>query len=102
MFRADYSVNQRRSCARLANSLGHLNAFFANTLARDISTTDRVTQYIANRLEVGAAPATINRELACLKHALALAVDANKVAHRVKIKLLQENNVRKGFSSPSN
>ncbi|HEV3112144.1 MAG TPA: site-specific integrase [Candidatus Binataceae bacterium] len=99
MIRADYSVNQRRSCARLENSLGHLSAFFANALARDI-TTDRITQYIADRLDVGAAPASINRELACLKHALALAVDAEKVAHRVKIKLLQENNVRKGFFEP--
>ena len=42
-------------------------------------------------------PASINRELSCLKRMFSLAVSAGKAASVPSIKLLQERNTRKGF-----
>ena len=45
----------------------------------------------------GAAPATVNRELATLKRMFNLAVDQELIPSRPKIALLKEHNVRTGF-----
>ena len=49
------------------------------------------------RKEAGAANATINRELACLKRAFHLAADARKVGFVPPIKMLKEAPARSGF-----
>ncbi|HYT73636.1 MAG TPA: site-specific integrase [Vicinamibacterales bacterium] len=46
------------------------------------------------------AAATINRELARLKHMFALALEAGKLMTKPRIKLLKEDNVRTGFFEP--
>jgi integrase len=56
---------------------------------RGVITTPEREKPVAN--------ATINRELAWLKHMFRLAVDAGKLMTRPKIKMLAEDNARQGF-----
>lgn len=89
----------------------HLTPFFARKKMTEI-TVPLINAYIAKRrAEVIIVPArrkgperrkpvrnaTINRELAWLKHMFRLAVDAGKLMTRPKITLLQEDNARQGF-----
>jgi integrase len=99
-FLRDYRINQKKSLVRAERSVNHLKAFFKGARATEI-TTPMINQYIEIRMDVGAANATINRELAALKRMLNLGaeqtpplVDKSRIP---KIKMLDENNVRKGF-----
>ena len=65
-----------------------------------IATAD-IEAYKAHRLDQGAKPATVNRELAAIRRAFRLAVDGGKLAMMPKVKLLRENNVRTGFFEPA-
>src|SRR5208283_3411618 len=76
--------------------LAHLAEFFGDYRACDI-TSDRVEAYKTQRQDREAANASINRELAALRRAFTLAFEAKLVSDRPKIKMLQENNRRKGF-----
>ena len=58
---------------------------------------DDINAYKSDRLAAGAAPATVNRELAALKRAYTLAVRDEKILHRPPIAMLRENNARRGF-----
>ena len=58
----DYTVNQRRST--ITHRLKHLGESFSLTRVVDI-TVGKIRAYRMARLEEGAAPSTINRELAC-------------------------------------
>jgi integrase len=61
-----------------------------------VKTSD-VRDYIGSRKSEGAANATINRELAALKRAYTLGVQAEKITNRSHIPMLEEHNVRQGF-----
>jgi integrase len=74
----------------------HLTPFFARRKMSEI-TVALVNSYIAKRLEAGASNATINRELAWLKHMFSLAVRAGKLMTKPHIVLLREANARQGF-----
>ncbi len=65
-------------------------------LARAI-TTDRVRAYEADRLQAGAARATVNQELAALRRAFNLAVEAGRLMAKPVIKTPDPGNARKGF-----
>ena len=63
-----------------------------------------VEQYQAKRLKEGKKPATVNKELATLKHMLSKAAEWSMVSEEaikgaLKVKLLQENNRRLRFLS---
>ncbi len=60
-------------------------------------TTADVRAFTRKRLEAGAAPGEINRELAVLKRMFTLCIKANKLMVRPYIPMLAENNVRAGF-----
>ncbi len=60
-------------------------------------TTDRVRAYEAERLQAGAARATVNQELAALRRAFTLAIEAGRVVTRPIIKTPDPGNARKGF-----
>lgn len=69
----EYSKTNKRSWVRDGVSLDHFNALWAKRRATEI--TDReVERYKKQRLEAGAKPSTINRELTCLRHMLNMAV----------------------------
>jgi integrase len=57
-----------------------------------------ILRYSQLRLKEQAAPATINRELAALRAAYRLGLDNDVITAMPRIKLLPENNVRKGFA----
>jgi integrase len=57
-----------------------------------------VLRFANLRLEEPAAPATVNRELAALRAAYRLGLESDVILSMPRIKLLPENNVRKGFA----
>ena len=71
---------------------------FGSLLVRAI-TTDRLQQYVDKRLGEGAAAATINRELDCVRRMMVLGARHSppKVGHLPHFPRLAENNVRDGF-----
>lgn len=92
----NYKLNGRRSAKRVERALVHLREFFNFARVPDI-TSDRIAAYIRTRQEAEAAPATIGYELACLKRAFNLAVQAGKATHRPYIPSVRVDNARKGF-----
>ena len=96
MLVSDYTVNDRHSMRRLTSSLLHLRSHFGLQRAVDI-TADRVQGYVAQRRNAKAANATINRELAALKRAFRIAVDAERLSRAPHITMLEERNARQGF-----
>jgi integrase len=100
LVRNDYVANGRKSLKRAEISVAHLIDFFGADRRADTIDSTTVSAYVAHRRNEkhrqgsGASNATINRELAALKHALNLA------KLRPDFKLLGENNARKGFFEP--
>ena len=94
---ADYQINGKRSLRDLKNRITHhLAPFFAGRRMNSITTSD-IRAYAKQRLQAGAKPATINRELSALRRMFVLAVKAGKLMVRPHIPMLAENNVRTGF-----
>jgi hypothetical protein len=93
----DYRVNGRRSLPELERRIKlHLALFFGGRRLSTVTTAD-VREYTDKRQEAGASNAEINRELAVLKRAYTLAVQAGRLLHRPHIPMLEEHNVRIGF-----
>jgi integrase len=94
----DYTINGKKSKDTVERrSTLHLTPVFGGRTLASITTAD-VRAFAAKRLEAGAAPAEINRELAILRRAFRLASEADKYHGRIpKVRLLQEHNVRTGF-----
>ncbi len=92
----DYQVNGKRSIRSAQLSLWHLERSIGPYRAVDI-TSERVKAHILRRQKEGAANASINRELACLKRAFSLAIKSGRLAGTPYIPMLDENNARQGF-----
>ncbi len=93
----DYRMNRKRSLVDVQRHVRlHLEPFFGRRRMAAITTAD-VRRYAAQRQDEGAKNATINRELAVLKRAFALAIAAGTLSSRPHIALLREDNVRRGF-----
>jgi integrase len=91
----EYAKAHKRSWKRDVQMLGHLQAFFAAAKLRDI-TPSRVEEYQQARLK-DVAPATVNRELAVLKHGYFLAErwGLHQGTNPVRlVKFLRENNLK--------
>lgn len=95
-FLTDYRIRGRKNQEKIRFKVKPLLAAFGNDRVKSI-TTDRIKRYIAQRQEANAATATINRELAVLKRAFNLALQAEKIISKPYVPMLTENNVRKGF-----
>jgi integrase len=94
---ARYATEARRSIDRLRFSSDQLLRFFKGVQAIRVTGVD-ILRYSQLRLKERAAPATINRELAALRAAYRLGLDNDVITAMPRIKLLPENNVRKGFA----
>jgi integrase len=94
----DYRVNgQSIDWAEIVANT-HLRPFLGEVRISKFSTS-HVQNYIDSRRAKGRKNATINRELSLLRRAFAIGAehDPPKVKSIPKIRLLEENNVRKGF-----
>ena len=93
-FYLDYSAKHKKSHERDQYSVKALLSYFGNTQAGKI-TPSTVEDYKAHRL-LDRKPATVNRELACMKHAYSKAIQEGLLEiNPVKlIKMCKENNTR--------
>ena len=94
---ADYEINGKRSTARIEQARARLTRYFGASTSVTAITNMEMTKYTQARLEGGAAPATVNRELACLRRGFRLARRAGRISEVPPFSLLQEDNVRQGF-----
>jgi integrase len=103
----DYRINGRKSIDKAERMVkrtddggketdSDLMTYFGDCKAHSVGT-DAVKKYVAERLETGAANATVNRELAALKRIFNLGIQAEKIHRKPYIPMLKENNVRTGF-----
>jgi integrase len=103
----DYRVNQKKSLDKAERTVRRydddgkeidspLLAYFGDCKAHSVCT-DSVKAYVGQRLEQGAANATINRELAALKRMYNLGLQSETIYRKPYIPMLKENNARKGF-----
>jgi len=98
----EHSIPKKASTKRDKTSLLHLNPFFGKSLLTEI-TPSLINQYKVKRREEGATPATVNRELALMKHAFSLAVREWEWAKDnpvKKISMERENNKRDRWLMP--
>jgi integrase len=96
--RFDYERKGNRSFDDVENSFKHLEAEGAFKFHRVVDiTSEKIAEYGDKRLKAGAARASINYELACLRHGFKLMVEAAMIATAPTIKLYEVDNVRQGF-----
>jgi integrase len=96
----DYAINGRKTHDHTKRRIElHLAPVFRGRRMADITTADLRT-FTKARLEAGASPAEINRELAIIKRAYSLAMRAGRLHVRPHIPMLAERNVRRGFLEP--
>jgi integrase len=91
-----YRVNARKSADALARRWKHLKGYFGDTVAQNV-TTERLEEYIDSRIREGAANATVNRELACLKTAFRIGYGKRRLPRLPLFPHLKEDNARTGF-----
>ena len=93
--RNQYKLDGLSSLARVEQALTRLSAHFEGWRVRAI-TTGAVKAYHTERLAAGAAQATVQYEIACLKHAFNLARE-NCPGVRLEYKFGRLANARQGF-----
>jgi integrase len=95
----DYQLSERKSTADTKARWDlHLKPVFGHLRAMSV-TSDLIANYIVDRQDEGAANATINREMACLKRMFNLGrrTTPAKVFRMPAFPKLAERNVRQGF-----
>jgi integrase len=93
---ADYRANGRKSLPRVEQCVAHLRGHFGRARATDI-TAARISTYLNDRLDAGAASATVRNELSVLKRGMNLAVRAGLLPTRPPFPTIRAANVRTGF-----
>lgn len=94
---AYYEATGKRDVTEAKVRTAHLDGYFAGWRIARIDAPS-IHGYVVHRKQQGAAPATINRELATVSKALRVAHQNKKLAHLPpRIEKLEENNVRQGF-----
>ena len=91
----DYDANGYSNAGRFKSTVKHVREYFEGVSASDPQIVDRIEAYKKQRREDGAKNATINRELSAIRRGYRLAETKLKVIP--KIRILKENNARKGF-----
>lgn len=95
----DYRKRQLRSLRRLEVALTHLRDAFGTVRALGI-TAERISSYEVERLDAGAARATVNYELAALRRMFRLAVKGRRLISAPSIVIHDPHNARQGFFEP--
>ena len=95
---ADYKTNARKSLRDVQGKITmHLLPFFGERRRMVSIGTPEIRRFIDERQGAGAKPAEINRELAALRRAFNLAVQAGRLITRPHFPMLKERNTRRGF-----
>jgi integrase len=96
-----YARENKKSWKRDVTSLKNLLSIFENRRLSDI-TPRMIEKYKSERRKEGASPATVNRELACMKHMYNLAIlwEMTRENPVSKVKLFRERNKRIEFLIP--
>lgn len=112
LYLEDYTRGEKKSLMHDAETgaayvcgLNHLDEFFGFDPSHDgpngmkvIHIDDQLRKFEEERKAAGAANGTINRSLAALRRMSTLAVEANKLQHPLRIKMLPEpKQPRQGF-----
>jgi len=94
----DYRLKGLKTWGRREDYLTHLRPVFGGMLVKGI-TSERLQNYVSKRLDEEAAPATINRELDCLRRMMVVGFQHTppKVGRLPHFPRLTEQNVREGF-----
>lgn len=97
-FLTDYRIKGRKSLDKAERNVRYLKVMFGGMQTTQI-TTSMVNQYIEGKLKEGFSNASVNRQLAALKHLFHLGRRCTppKVYQVPYIPMLKENNIRKGF-----
>jgi len=95
-FIRDYEINGKRSVGKAKKSVERLTEVFGGWRAAKITTAD-IRAYVERRRQNDFANASINRELAALKRAFHLAVQAGRLHQVPHIPMLKEAPPRSGF-----
>ena len=99
-FIAKQKMEGRKALDSTEAVLRHVRGFFKGYRAHAV-TAPKLRDYVVHRQEQGAAPASIDRELAHLRTAMRLAVDDKRLASMPKFPALKYDNHRTGFIEPS-
>lgn len=96
----DFKMNNRKSLDRLEDAIEHLRPTFGGMRLAAI-TADRIVVYITDRQAAGAANATIQKEVACLRRMFRLCVAARRLmpGQVPTFPRLRLDNARTGFVS---
>lgn len=94
---ADYEANGRRAVGEVTRHKGRLMGYFGPDRSAAELTPGEIDAYAEGRRKNGAAVATVNRELACLRRGLRLAHQRGRLATVPYIATAAEHNVRTGF-----
>jgi integrase len=98
---ADYKTNGKKSLDKVERNFRlHVFPHFGERRRMVSITTAHIRAYIVTRQEAGAKPAQINRELAALRRAFRLALQAGRLVQIPLVPMLQERNTRTGFLEP--
>lgn len=97
---ADYTANGRSAIAEVMRHERRLAAYLGPTRDTADLTAGEIDAYATARRQGGAAVATVNRELACLRRALRLAHQKGRLAVVPYVAMAAEHNVRTGFIEP--
>lgn len=94
LYLESYSKPNKRSWSRDELSIKHLNVFFGNKYLHEITALDIENYKLERKQKV--SPATVNRELACLKHMYAKAIEWEKADNSPasKVRKFREANQR--------
>jgi len=94
---ADCKTNARKSLKDVQSKITlHLHPFFGERRRTSSITTANIRVFVGERQDAGAS-AAINRELAVLRRAFNLAVQAGRLINRPHFPMLKERNTRRGF-----
>src|SRR5690554_2140781 len=96
LIRDDYWENGRKTAKKLERTLAHLATSFEGWRASGIDEA-AAKKHVTKRLRAGAAPATVNHDIAALKRMLRLGYQLRMVERMPDIPTLSVDNARKGF-----